>query len=189
MEAHAFVLEEMKRLSGSHNFFSCFILVMHGHFHVHLSPAGKLLATPVNIHKYDFVCVTTAQAISHGCIEDFLILTELDHYVQLVLNSTSTFDLPEAANIEVIPQCTYSRRMITAVRNLPQAPENIRSMFLTREFPVKQSRPKKLHPSSFSLDPSQRKALDKAIHSSFTIIEGKPGLYNRCSHLFFSNAN
>lgn len=157
--------------------------MIRGQFYIHFSP-GELLTQPVNIHKHDFVCVTTEQAVFHGCIEDFVILTELDHCVRLVLNSTTTVDLPEAANVEVIPQCIYSRRVTTAVRNLPHAPENIRSMFLTRDFPVKQSQSRKLHRSSFSLDPSQKRALDKAMHSSFTIIEGQPGLYN-CGSLLF----
>ncbi len=69
--------------------------------------------------------------------------------------------------------------MITAVQNLPQATENVRSLFLTRDLHslVKQTTTKRSFTSSFTLDPSQKKALDKAVHSSFTIIEGQPGSY------------
>jgi hypothetical protein len=152
-------------------FFS--VIVIHGHFYI---PVGRL-SPSISIHKNDFVCASTAQVISHGCIEDVVALTGSGHHIQLVLNSACTTDLPGTVNIEVIPQCVNYRRMITAIRNLPQSTEDVRSLFLTRDLysPVKKSRTKRSFTSSFTQDPSQRKALEKAIHSSFTIIEGQPG--------------
>jgi hypothetical protein len=132
----------------------------------------------MNIHRNDFVCVSAADAFSHGCIEDVVILSGREHRIQLVLNSACTTNLPGSVNIEIIPQCLKYRRMITAVRSLPQSTEDVRSLFLTRELnsPVKQGR-KRPYISSFTLDPSQQRALDKAIQSSFMIIEGQPGEY------------
>ena len=124
------------------------------------------------------MCISATQVIFHGYIEDVVILTGNDYQVQVVLNSAKyTGDFLATVNIEIIPQSLNYRRMITAVRNLPQATEDVRALFLTRELriPVKQSRAKRSCVSSFTLDSSQSKALDKAVSSSFTIIEGQPG--------------
>lgn len=126
------------------------------------------------------MCVSTeTQVVSHGRVND-VVLRENDYCVHLVVNSDISKDLPATVNIEIISQCHSYRRMITAVKNLPQTSEDIRSLFLTRDLhsPVKQSRPKGQLISSFLLDASQRKAVNRAINSSFTVIEGRSGWYH-----------
>ena len=151
-----------------------FVLAIHGDLNI---PTDGFL--PSTIHKDDFVCIysISSHVIYHGCVENVPMLLEDSVHIRLLLNSGCSTEPSGAANVEVLPQCVDFRRMINAVRSLPNGTEDIRSLFLKRflRSPIKQGRSKKSHTSSFTLDSSQRKAMNRAIHASFTIIEGLSG--------------
>lgn len=172
--------------------------VICGVFHMPLD----FLFPSMKIHRDDYVCIrstssTTRTVVCHGQVHsvDSQNNEKKELLVQLVLISCS--DPPDEGlfTLEIIPQCLEYRRMISCVRNVSNATQDIRSLLLRRDLYTtihSDQRTPSLE-SSFVLGSSQKKSVHKAINSRLTLIEGPPGTgktYTAAAiaeHFFFTN--
>lgn len=156
-----------------------FYLVIRGMFCV---PTDFLLPS-IKIHKDDYVCIrsqsTANTVVSHGQVDVAERQTKDQEVLVIKLQLISGSEPPSEglSTIEIIPQCLSYRRMISSVRNVTNATEDIRSLLLRRDcYTTLQPRCRSSQLTlSFSLDSSQKEAVYKAVNSHFTLIDGPPG--------------
>ena len=142
----------------------------------------------MEIHEDDFICVRTTTAVGHGQIER--IITENEQLViKLVLISGSDALVSSGCTVEIIPQSCNYRRMVSCIRNMVNATEDVRSLILKRDWSTSGEPEWRRRPvaSSFSLDCYQAEALDTSLNSRLTLIQGLPGMhvmswYGVCMH-------
>ena len=143
-----------------------------------------LLLPSMKIYEDDHVCVRTwfrsTTVVCHGQVHSVETQNneQKDLLVGVVIISGSEPPNEGLSTVEIIPQCVSYRRMISSVRSLTNATEDVRSLLLRRDLYTSATQRgcrNGSFTSSFVLDSSQIEAVCKASDSRLTLIQGSPG--------------